>query len=41
MTTINDMTTIITAGTVIHNPNILAEVLETLSLGIKNLKYPD
>ena len=29
------------AGTVIHNPNILAEELVSLSLGTKNLKYPD
>ena len=35
------MITIINAGTVIHKPNSLAEELETLSLGTKNLKYPD
>ena len=29
------------AGNVIHNANILADELVTLSLGIKNLKYPD
>ena len=32
------MKTIIKAGTVIHNANILAEELVTLSLGTKNLK---
>ena len=32
--------TIIKAGTVIHNPNIRAEELVTLSFGTKNLKYP-
>ena len=29
------------AGRVNHNANILAEELVTLSLGTKNLKYPD
>ena len=29
------------AGKVIHNANILADELVTLSLGTKNLKYPD
>ena len=33
-----DMITIISAGTVIHKPNILAEELVSLSLGTKNLK---
>ena len=31
----------IIAGRVTHNANILAEELVTLSLGTKNLKYPD
>ena len=37
---IRDIMIIINAGTVIHKPNILAEELESLSFGIKNLKYP-
>mgnify|MGYP003328962222 CR=1 FL=1 len=37
---IRDIIIIITAGTVIYNPNIRAEELVSLSLGTKNLKYP-
>ena len=37
---INEINTIINAGTVIHKAKILADELVTLSLGIKNLKYP-
>ena len=37
---IKEIKTIMTAGTVIQSANILAEELVTLSLGIKNLKYP-
>ena len=38
---IKEIKTIIIAGTVIHNAKILADELVTLSLGTKNLKYPD
>ena len=38
---ISEIITTIIAGTVIYNPKILAEELVILSLGNKNLKYPD
>ena len=34
------MITIMIAGTVIQSANILADELDTLSLGTRNLKYP-
>ena len=37
---INEIMTTMNAGTVIHKPNNLAEVLVSLSLGIMNLKKP-
>ena len=37
---ISEIMTTINAGTVIHNPNNLADVLVSLSLGTINLKYP-